>query len=73
MSGAILLGLILMVGGALLDLLTFSQPEADEKAAVREVLLFRIFAARRDFIRTPRFVQALGTVLVIIGILALLL
>lgn len=73
MSGATYLGLILLVGGALLDGLSLNYRNEEEDSSVEDVLLFRAFVARRGFTRTGRLLQALGTVLFIIGVLALLL
>lgn len=73
MTGAILLGLILMVGGALLEWFSLARAEPEERVTVKDVLLFRAFTADGEFTRTSRVVQALGTVLLIIGMLALFL
>lgn len=73
MSGAAYLGLILLVGGALLDWASFRYHDQDRGAAVEETSLFRALTADRKFTRTSRLLQALGTVLVVIGLLAMML
>lgn len=73
MSGATLLGVILVVGGALLEWISVDYGDGEDGKGTEDVMLFRSFLTRRGFTRTSRLVQALGTVLFIIGVLALLL
>lgn len=73
MSGAVYVGTILIVGGALMERASRHYPDAEEDGPARDASLLPSLAAKRSFTRTSRLLQALGAVLAIIGILALLL
>lgn len=72
MEGAVYLGLILLVGGAVLEWVS-PGPEEAEPRAREDGSRLRALLANRRFTRTSRLLQALGTVLAAIGILALML
>lgn len=71
MEGAILLGLILLVGGAVLERFSVGHREPDHGGEAGGFLPLRIFGPEGRFTKTSRLLQALGTVLTVIGVLAL--
>lgn len=73
MSGAAYLGLILLVGGALLGRASRDYRRAEDVGAPDDASLFRALGERRRFTRTSLLLQALGTVLLVIGLLAMML
>ena len=73
MEGAVYLGLILLVGGAVLEWASPEPEEAEPRRAREDASRLRALLENRRFTRTSRLLQALGTVLLAIGVLALML
>lgn len=71
MTGAIVLGLILVAGGAVLDSVSLPRDEDRRAGGVNRFFLLRAgLEPETKFLRTALLLQALGTVLATIGLLA---